>query len=142
MDITLLINKFLEDKKSLRDIQNDSMNIVNNQIYSWNFTNIPQPTTEELNALIPIIESELTAKAIEDISPRQIRMALLSQGLTESAIDSAINSLSSPSKEQAMIAWKYSTTFKRNAEAVAAIGALLNLSSEQLDALWKAAVVL
>ena len=83
-----------------------------------------------------------TNPPIEDISPRQIRMALLSLGLTESAIDAAINSLSSPSKEQAMIAWKYSTTFKRENEAVAAIGALLNLSSEQLDALWKAAVVL
>ncbi len=79
---------------------------------------------------------------IEDISPRQIRMALLALGLTEAAIDSAINSLSSPQKEQAMISWKYSTTFKRENEAVAAIGALLNLSSEQLDALWKAAVVL
>jgi hypothetical protein len=74
---------------------------------------------------------------IEDISPRQIRMALLSQGLTEAAIDSAINTLSSPSKEQAMIAWKYSTTFKRSEVAVAMIGALLSLSSEQLDGVWK-----
>jgi len=78
-----------------------------------------------------------TKEAIEDISPRQIRMALLSMGLTEAAIDSAISTLSSPSKEQAMIAWKYSTTFKRSEVAVAMIGALLSLSSEQLDGVWK-----
>jgi hypothetical protein len=58
-------------------------------------------------------------------------------GLTEAAIDSAISTLSSPSKEQAMIAWKYSTTFKRSEVAVAMIGALLSLSSEQLDGVWK-----
>jgi len=74
---------------------------------------------------------------IEDISPRQIRMALLSFGLAENAIDGAISNLSSPQKEQAMIAWKYSTTFQREAEAVAIIGSLLSLSSEQLDSIWK-----
>ena len=74
---------------------------------------------------------------IEDISPRQIRMALLNLGLAENAIDGAISNLSSPQKEQAQIAWKYSTSFKRDAEAVAIIGALLSLSSEQLDQIWK-----
>lgn len=74
---------------------------------------------------------------IEDISPRQIRMALLSLGLAENAIDGAISNLSSPSKEQAQIAWKYSTSFKRDAEAVSIIGSLLSLSSEQLDQIWK-----
>lgn len=74
---------------------------------------------------------------IADISPRQIRMALLSLGLAENAIDGAISNLSSPQKEQAMIAWKYSTTFQREAEAVAIIGSLLSLSSEQLDSIWK-----
>lgn len=73
---------------------------------------------------------------LADISPRQIRLALLSLGLTESLVDTAINNFDSPVKEQAMIAWKYSTSFQRTVPTVAAIGALLNLSSEQLDALW------
>lgn len=81
-----------------------------------------------------------TNPPIEDISPRQIRMALLSLGLAENAIDGAISNLSSPSKEQAQIAWKYSTSFKRDAEAVSIIGSLLSLSSEQLDQIWKIGV--
>jgi NADH dehydrogenase/NADH:ubiquinone oxidoreductase subunit G len=76
------------------------------------------------------------AEPIADISPRQIRLALLSLGLTELTIDSAIGNLESPTKEQAMIAWKYSTSFKRDVPIIAAIGKLLGLSSEQLDALW------
>jgi len=89
---------------------------------------IPAPYSFEISSINP---------PIEDISPRQIRMALLSLGLAENAIDGAISNLSSPQKEQAMIAWKYSTTFKREAEAVSMIGSLLSLSSEQLDQIWK-----
>ena len=79
---------------------------------------------------------------IENISPRQLRLALLSLNLTESSIDNTINTLPSPLKEQAMIAWKYSTTFERSAEAVGMIGALLSLNNEQLDDIWKQAGVL
>lgn len=73
---------------------------------------------------------------LADISPRQIRLALLSLGLTESLVDTAINNFDSPAKEQAMIAWKYSTSFQRTVPTVEAIGSVLGLSSEQLDSLW------
>jgi hypothetical protein len=72
----------------------------------------------------------------DDISPRQIRMALLSLGLTESMIDTVILNLQSPLKEQAQIAWKYSLSYKRDETAVQAIGSLAGLSSEQLDSVW------
>jgi len=49
----------------------------------------------------------------EDVSPRQLRLALLSAGITESMIDGAIALLESPTKEQAQIAWKYSLSYKR-----------------------------
>lgn len=58
MDIALLIEEYLKDKSELRDLENDSINIVDNQIHSWNFTNIPQPSMEELLAL----EAQATAK--------------------------------------------------------------------------------
>jgi hypothetical protein len=83
-----------------------------------------------------LFEIDATQPSIADISPRQIRMALLIQGLTESMIDEAISGLSSPQKEQAQIAWKYSTSFKRDNEAVEIIGALLSLNSAQLDVIW------
>lgn len=70
------------------------------------------------------------------ISPRQIRMALLSMGVNENAVETAIATLPSPQKEQAMIAWKYSTEFIREQASVDQIGNLAGLTSEQLDNLW------
>jgi len=46
-----LIEKYLEDKALLRDPENDSINIVNNRIYSWGFANIPVPTLGDLAAI-------------------------------------------------------------------------------------------
>lgn len=50
MDIAVLITEYLADKSALRDVENDSLNIVDNQIVSWNFANIPIPTAEDLAA--------------------------------------------------------------------------------------------
>jgi hypothetical protein len=72
----------------------------------------------------------------EDVSPRQLRLALLSAGITEAMIDGAIALLESPTKEQAQIAWKYSLSYKRSESAVAVIGTLAGLTSDQLDGLW------
>jgi hypothetical protein len=73
---------------------------------------------------------------IPDVTPRQIRMALLGVGVTEAMIDSIINSLPSPTKEAAMIAWKYSTAFQRNNALIPIVAQMLNYSSQQLDDLW------
>lgn len=79
------------------------------------------------------------AAPIEDISPRQLRLALLSIGLNETVIDTAILNLESPLKEQAQIAWKYSLSYKRSELAVQTIGSLAGLSSKQLDSIWELA---
>lgn len=47
-DMTLAISEFLTDKATLLDPENDSFNIVNNNIFSWGFVNIPQPSISEL----------------------------------------------------------------------------------------------
>lgn len=73
---------------------------------------------------------------IADVTPRQIRMALLEVGITETMIDNIINSLSSPTKEAAMIAWKYSTAFQRNNALIPIVAQMLNYNSTQLDNLW------
>lgn len=57
-DIALLIEKYLSDKSALRDFENDSINIVEGYIHTWNFKNIPQPTLDELIALIPVVQLE------------------------------------------------------------------------------------
>jgi hypothetical protein len=88
-----------------------------------------------------IEQSEYIAP-IASISPRQIRLALLALGITETMVDAAIATMPSPQKEEATIAWKYSTSFEREVPAVALIGTMLGYDSIGLDQLWIAAVAL
>ena len=64
MDIAIAITKFLEDKSELRDMENDSVNIADNQIHSWNFTNIPCPTAEELESCFAIASAKISQDEI------------------------------------------------------------------------------
>jgi hypothetical protein len=64
MDIAFLIEEYLKDKTALRDTENDSINIVNNQIQDWRFTNIACPTQEELDALIPVVQAKQTKEKL------------------------------------------------------------------------------
>lgn len=61
-DVVLAIEEYLADKAELRDPENDSINIVENRIHSWGFTNIPQPSVDELYdaylAKVPKVEQE------------------------------------------------------------------------------------
>jgi hypothetical protein len=85
-DIALLISEYLIGKDALRDPENDSINIVNNRIHSFTFTNIPQPSVSELLALIPAVQAKSTRdgklKQIADlealVTPRRVRDAVLS----------------------------------------------------------------
>jgi hypothetical protein len=85
-DIALLISEYLIGKDALRDPENDSINIVNNRIHSFTFTNIPQPSVSELLALIPAVQAKNTRdgklKQIADlealVTPRRVRDAVLS----------------------------------------------------------------
>lgn len=73
-------------------------------------------------------------KIIPDVTPRQMRLKLLSMGITSAMIEAAINTL--PNKDAAMIAWEYSTAFQRTNPFVLMIGHMLNFSDEQLDQVW------
>lgn len=76
------------------------------------------------------------------ISPRQIRIALLNQGITASMIESSLNSLEEPQKSIALIEWEYATEFKRNHPLVPGVAAALGWNDEQLDDLWAYAITL
>lgn len=85
IDVIMLIEEYLKDKANLKDSENDSINIVNNQIHTWNFANISQPTLDQLFSLIPSLEASKNIKDIlseileleAQITPRKIREALL-----------------------------------------------------------------
>ena len=85
IDIVILINEYLKDKKELQDSESDSLNIVDGQIYSWNFKNIPCPTRDQLYDLVATVKSnnnkEAKLKQILEleaqITQRRIREAIL-----------------------------------------------------------------
>lgn len=85
-DISLLISEYLKGKDHLRDLENDSINIVGQEIRDWRFKNIPQPTRDDLFALIPALKVSQSKDAIlkqiadleAQITPRRVREAVLS----------------------------------------------------------------
>ena len=69
------------------------------------------------------------------VTMRQARLALNAAGLL-SSVTAAINAMSSPAKEEALITWEYSSELHREHPLVAALGAALGLNGAQIDALF------
>lgn len=53
-NIVLCLTEYLLDKEELRDYANDSFGVDEGNLYSWDFTNIPKPTADQLLALEPM----------------------------------------------------------------------------------------
>lgn len=67
----------------------------------------------------------------ESVSPRQIRQALTAAGL-RNAVESAISAADQDTRDW----YEFATTFERAHPRVAALAAALNVTAQQLDALW------
>jgi len=72
------------------------------------------------------------------VTMRQARLALLNAGLL-SSVETFIGAMPSPEKEAAQIEWDYAAEIRRDHPFVMQIATALELSSEQLDALFVAA---
>lgn len=48
IDVAIAVSEYLSDKQELRDLENDSINIVDNTLFAFNFKNIPHPSNAEL----------------------------------------------------------------------------------------------
>jgi hypothetical protein len=79
---------------------------------------------------------------LPDVTPRQMRQALVLSGVDLSTIDSTIASLPSPLNTLVQIEWDYSIAFQRDNPYTAQIAAMLGWTSAQLDALWELAATL
>jgi hypothetical protein len=73
---------------------------------------------------------------IEDVTPRQIRQALILSGVSMASIDAALATLPEPNKSLAQAEWEYSNMFERSRPLVTSVGQMLGWTSAQLDALW------
>lgn len=79
---------------------------------------------------------------IPDVTPRQMRQALILSGVVLSDIDNAISNLSEPMKSLALVEWEYSILFERHRPLVSQVAAILGWNDSQLDALWRLAATL
>ncbi len=75
-------------------------------------------------------------KNLPDVTPRQIRQALIMSGVSLDAISTALNSLPEPTRSLAKAEWEYSIAVKRNRPLVDNVGAMLGWTEEQVDNLW------
>jgi len=70
-------------------------------------------------------------------TPRQIRLAMLSLGITPNQIDAMIGD-----NEAAKIEWHYASVIKRDHPLVVSLGTALNKTTEEIDALFQYAKTL
>jgi hypothetical protein len=85
----------------------------------WTGTDWAVLTPEELRAAMP------------PLTPRQLRLTLLSIGITEAQVDAKL--VNDPAGQ---IEWKYATYFKRNHPLVDGLGIGFSITPEQTDSLW------
>lgn len=99
---------------------------------------LPDETSEEVwTAKLAKYAKAPSTEPIPDVTPRQIRQAMVLSGITMDQIDTALDALPEPTKSLAKIEWEYSTLFIRSNPLVAQVGVMLGWTSEQLDNLWK-----
>ena len=73
---------------------------------------------------------------LPDVTPRQMRQALILSGVSMQMIEDALGALPEPSKSLALTEWEYSIAFKRQNPLVRTVGVMLGWTSDQLDDLW------
>jgi hypothetical protein len=104
---------------------------------------LPSNTSEEIwQKKLALYAMAPEASKLVDVTPRQIRQALVLSSVSMQQIEDALNALPEPNKSMAKIEWEYSIAFKRDRPFVAAVGQLLGWSNAQIDALWQLAASL
>lgn len=102
------------------------------------FLEMPEAEFEAMKASFDIsaFQEAMKKENIQNVSPRQIRLALLQLGVNGSMIDTALNSLPEPEKSMALIEWNHASYFERNWPLVNQVAAILGWTESQIDDLW------
>lgn len=120
-------------------ITRDILNHLGQKIGVLNF---PDGTSEQEIAAKLAVYSQPPPVVIRDVTPRQIRQALILSGISMQQIEDALNTLPEPQKSLAKTEWEYSIAFQRQRPLVLAVGQMLGWTSQQLDDLWRLAATL
>jgi hypothetical protein len=77
--------------------------------------------------------------APDAITPRQLRLWLMKQGVTSALVETAISGMPSPTKEAALIEWEYALEFRRDHPLVQQLGAVLGFDAATMETGWREA---
>jgi hypothetical protein len=92
--------------------------------------------------LVPLTPEELRAQ-MEPVTPRQLRLALIRNGVNLLSVVAALDALpEGQAKQEAEVEWEYSTMFERNAAALLTIASAIGLTPEQIDTMWEVALTI
>lgn len=114
------------ESRSFADLQN----------FKWvNETYVRNLTQEEIEDRLP--------KPPDSCTPRQLRIALIQNGISISVIESQIDAIPDPvQKEIARAEWEYALEIKKEHPLVGMMAANLNLSDQQVNDIFSLAVTL
>jgi hypothetical protein len=84
-----------------------------------------------------LVDGALVLPVPDVISMRQARLVLLSEGLL-AQVDATIAAMDEPARSAAQIEWEYATELRRDNPLVVAMQASMNLTDEQVDAMFTA----
>lgn len=99
-----------------------------------------------LNALAQFDKNYVWAVTYETppvpaLTRRQFRLALVANGYNLSDIEALINQIEDVVQRQVtLIEWQDATTFERNSSSLLVMAGLMQLNTEQVDALWSQAL--
>lgn len=103
------------------------LTIVHGNVEEVTYDLVGGVVTQTIPSPEPQLVSELTA--------RQFRLTLLANGITSSAIETAISdNVADPTqREAALIEWEYANYIERNNTLVVMLGPILGKTEEELD---------
>lgn len=76
-------------------------------------------------------------KEMNPLTARQLRLGLVSNGISLSQVEASIDAIENQrDRDAARIEWEYASTFDRQHPLIEQVGGALGLTGEQIDAMW------
>lgn len=90
-----------------------------------------------------IIDPDPVDPTPQNLTARQLRLGLITNGISTSTVDAAIAAIEDATeREIAQTEWEYASTFERTHPLITKVGLALGLTEEQIDAMWLSAATL
>jgi hypothetical protein len=94
----------------------------------------PSYGIDENNKTVSVTLTQTSLKVPDSITATQIRLWLVSNNISLSSVETAINNISDPLlREQTRVQWEYAPYIERHHPLLASLGAALGLNSDQID---------